>query len=124
MPLIKNLLTKIYLGLTAPVSSADVAIHKKMFGSSCYLDLASRVTTLIISNEEINDIMKKVKSHEESGLLIKGVSEATRNEAKEENGGFRRMLFCNLGASLLELAKINNTTSSFNWFWNTKVLSI
>ena len=85
-----------------------------MFGSSCYLDLASRVTTLIISNEEINDIMKKVKSHEESGLLIKGVSEATRKEAKEENGGFRRMLFGNLGASLLELAKINNTTSSFN----------
>ena len=69
-------------------------------------------------------LWKKVKSHEESGLLITGVSETTRNEAKEENGGFCSMLFGNLGASLLELAKINNTTSSFNWFWNTKVLSI
>ena len=36
-------------------------------------DLASRTTKLIISNEEMNDIMKKVKSLIESGLLIKGV---------------------------------------------------
>ena len=120
MPLIKNILKPLIksvffpLGVTAPISSADVAIHKKMFGSSCSLDLASRVATLKILNEEMNDIMKKVKSHEESGSLIKGVSEATRNEAKEENGGFRRMLFGNLGATLLELANINNTTSSFN----------
>ena len=38
------------LGLTVAASSTDVAIHKKMF--------ASGMTTLIISNEEINDIMK------------------------------------------------------------------
>ena len=38
-------------------------------------DLASHTTTLIISNEEIKDIMKKVKSLEELGLLIKGISE-------------------------------------------------
>ena len=40
------------------------------------------MTTLIISNEEMNDIMKIVKSLEESGLLIKGISEI-KNEAKE-----------------------------------------
>ena len=46
-------------------------------------DLASLVTTLIILNEEMNDIMKAVKSLEESGLLIKDVSETIKNEAKE-----------------------------------------
>ena len=52
------------LGLTAAAAAAtDAAIHKKMIGSG--------FTTLIISNEEINDIMEKVKSIEDSGLLIK-----------------------------------------------------
>ena len=40
--------------------------------------------TLIISNEEMEDIMKIVKSLEEPGLLIKGVSEIIKNEAKEQ----------------------------------------
>ena len=53
----------VQLGLTA-ASATDAAIHKKMFGSS--------TTTLIISNEEMNDIMKNIKSLEEFGLLIKG----------------------------------------------------
>ena len=43
----------------------------------------SGVTTLIILNEEMNDIIKIVKSLDESGLLIKGVSKTTKNEAKE-----------------------------------------
>ena len=41
------------------------------------------MTSLIISNEEINDIMKIVTSLEESGLLTKSVSETIKNEAKE-----------------------------------------
>ena len=49
------------LGLTAAAAATDAAISKKMFGSG--------VTTLIISNEELNDIMKIVKSLEESDLL-------------------------------------------------------
>ena len=65
----------ILLGLTAAASATDACIHKKMFGSG--------VITLIISNEEMNDIMKIVKSLEESGLLIKGVSQTIKNEAKE-----------------------------------------
>ena len=71
-PLAKSVL--IPLGLTAAASATDAAIHKKMFGSG--------MTTLIILNEEINDIMKIVKSVEESGLLKKGVSETIKNEAK------------------------------------------
>ena len=58
-------------------------------------------TTLIVSNEEMNDIMKIINSLEESGLLIKGVSEAIKNEAKEQKGGFLGMLLGTLGASLL-----------------------
>ena len=57
--------------------------------------------TLIISNEEMNDVMKIIKSLEESGLLIKGISEIIKNEAKEQNGGFLGMLLGTLGASLL-----------------------
>ena len=67
------------LGLTAAASTTNAAIQKKMFGSG--------TTTLIISNEQMNDIMKIIKSFEESGLLIKGVSEAIKNEGKEQNGG-------------------------------------
>ena len=43
------------------------------------LDLVQRINTLIISNELIEDIMKKVKSVEESDLLIKGASETIEN---------------------------------------------
>ena len=57
--------------------------------------------TLIISNEEQNDIMKIIKSLEEFGQLIKGVGEAIQNEAKEQTGGFLGMLLDTLGASLL-----------------------
>ena len=49
----------------------------------------------------MNDMMKIVKSLEESGLLIKGVSKTIKNEAKEQKGGFLGMLLCALGASLL-----------------------
>ena len=58
-------------------------------------------TTLIISNKEMNDFMKIIKSLEESGLLIKSVSEAIKNEAKEQKGGFLGVLLGTLGASLL-----------------------
>ena len=71
-PLAKGVL--LLVELRAASSSTDAAIHKKMFGSG--------FTTLIISNEEMNDIMKTVKSLEESGLLIKHVSQIIKNEAK------------------------------------------
>ena len=82
LPLIGDLLKQlakrvlIPLGLTAAASATDPAIHKKMFGSGA--------STLIISHKEMNDIMKIVKSLEESGLLVKGFSETIKNETKEQ----------------------------------------
>ena len=49
----------------------------------------------------MEDIMKIVKSLEDSGLLIKGISEKIQNEAKKQKGGFPGMLLGTLGASLL-----------------------
>ena len=57
-------------------------------------------TTLIISNNEMEDLIKIVKSLEDSGLLLKGVTETVQNEVKEQKGGFLSMLSGTLGASL------------------------
>ena len=59
------------------------------------------MTTLIISNDEIEDIIKIVRSLEESSLLLKGVTGTVQNEVKEQKGGFLSMLLHRLGASLL-----------------------
>ena len=58
-------------------------------------------TTLIISNDEMDDILKIVKSLEDSGVLLKGVSKTIQNEAKEQRGEFLSMLLDTLGDSLL-----------------------
>ena len=58
-------------------------------------------TTLIISNDEMDDILKIVKSLEDSVVLLNGVGETIKNEAKEQRGGFLSMLLGTLGASLL-----------------------
>ena len=63
--------------------------------------MGSGNTTLIISNNEIEDLIKTVKSLEDSGLLLKGVTESVQNEVKEQKGGFLSMLLGTLGASLL-----------------------
>ena len=55
----------------------------------------------MISNDGINDIIKIVKSLQDSGLLLKGVTETAQNEVKERKGGFLSMLIGTLGASLL-----------------------
>ena len=59
-------------------------------------------TTLIVFNEEMNDITKIVKSLQVSGLLIKDVSQRIKNEAKKRKGGFLSMLLGILGANLLQ----------------------
>ena len=82
------------LGLTAAASVADTGIHKKILESG----KQNKTKILIILNDEIEDIMKIVKSLEDSGLLLKGVSETIQNEAKEQKGGFLSMLLGNLGA--------------------------
>ena len=77
---------------TIEASARVASIHKKMFGSGN--------TALIISNEEINDIMKIIKSVKESGLLIKSVSESIKNGPKEQKNGFFSMLLGTLDAGL------------------------
>ena len=92
-PLAKSVLVP--LRLTAAASAADAGIHKKILGSG------HNNTTLINSNDEMDGILKIVKSLEDSGVLLKGVSETFQNEAKEQRGGFLSMLLGTLGASLL-----------------------
>ena len=91
MPLAKNVLAP--LGLSAGMSAIDGSIIKKMLGSG--------TTTLIISNDEMDDILKKAKSLENSDVLLKGVSETIQHEAKEQRGGILSKLLGTLGASLL-----------------------
>ena len=92
-PLTKSVL--IPLGLTAAASAADAGIHKKILRSG------NNNATLIISNDEMDDILKIVTSLEDSGVLLKDVSETIQNEAKEQRGGFLSMLLGTFGASLL-----------------------
>ena len=88
MPLAKNVLAP--LGLSAAMSAIDGSIKKKMLGSGT-----------IISNDEMDDNLKIVKSLGDSNVLLKGVSETIQHEAKEQRGGFLIMLLGTLGASLL-----------------------
>ena len=102
-PLAKNAL--IPLGLTAAAAAAaDAGIHKKILGSS-------HNTTLIISNDEMEDILKIVGSLEDSGILLQGVSETIKNEAEEQSGGFLSMLLGTL-----------STRSSGNWLASKGVI--
>ena len=70
-PLAKSVL--IPLGLTAAASAADAGTHKKILGSG-----HNNTTTLIISINEMEGIIKIVKSLEDSGLLLKGVTETVK----------------------------------------------
>ena len=76
------------LGLTAAASATDAGIHKKILGSvqrplTLALPKQNNTTTLIISNDEMKDIIEIVQSPEDSDLLLKGVSETIQNESKE-----------------------------------------
>ena len=146
LPLIKNTIKPLAkkasmpLRLKVSASATDATIQKKIFGSG--------TTKLIISNEEMNDIMIIIKSLEDADLLIKGISETIENEANEQKGGFLGMLLGTLGASLLwnllpvgaviwagkqqsvlvkaklELLRIfNDIFRSFNQFENTNIFS-
>ena len=60
--------------------------------------------TTLLSNEEMNNIMKIVKSLEQSGLSVKGISETIKNQSKEQKVGFVGMLLGTLAASILRSA--------------------
>ena len=81
LPFLKSVIKPLsMLGLTAAASATDVAINKKFLGSG--------TTTLIISNDEMNDILKIVKSLEDSKILLKGVNQTIKDESKEQKGEF------------------------------------
>ena len=91
VPLAKNILAP--LGITAAASAIDAGIQNKAHGS--------RTTSFIISNKEMNDIMKIVQALEDYNILVKGVTKTIKYETKEQKGGFLGMLLGTLGASLL-----------------------
>ena len=86
IPLAKNVLAP--LGIAAAASAIDAGIQKKIHGSEA--------TILIISNEEMNGIMKIFQALEDSNILLNGVTKTIKNETKKTKGGFLI-----IGASLL-----------------------
>ena len=88
---VKNFLVP--LGITAAASAIDAESQKKILGSGSM--------TLIISIEEMNDIMKIIQALEGCNILLKGVTKTIKNETKEQREGFLSMLLVTLGASLL-----------------------
>ena len=73
IPLPNNVLAPV--GITAAASAIDAVIQKKIHGSG--------TTTLIIPNEEMNDITKIVQALKDSITLVEGVSQTIKNETKE-----------------------------------------
>ena len=99
LPLMKNVLTPpaksvlLPLEVTVAASALDAAIQKEICGL--------RTTAPIISNEEMDEILKIIKSHKELGLLMKGICETIENEAEEQKGRFLGMLLGTSDDSLL-----------------------
>ena len=79
--LAKNVLAP--LGITAAASEIDAGIKKKSSGT----------TTLIISNEEMNDIIKIVQALEGSNILLKGITKTIKNETKKQKERFLSMFW-------------------------------
>ena len=90
VPLAKNMLGP--LGIIAAVSAINAEFKKNH---------VSGTATLIVSNTEMNDMIKIVQALEDSNLLLKAVPKTIKNETKEQKGRFLGMLLGTLGASLL-----------------------
>ena len=88
IPLAKSVLAP--LGTTTAASTIVAGIPEKIHGSGN--------TTLIISNEEMNDMTKTIQALEDSNILLKRVTKTIKNETKGQKWGFLSML---LGAILL-----------------------
>ena len=103
LPLIKNAIKPLAKSVLIPLesiavaSAADAEIHKKILESGHNHPSS---TTLIISNIEMEDITKIVKSLEDSGLLLKVVTETIQNEVKEQKGGILSILLGTLGRGI------------------------
>ena len=79
--------------ITASASAIDAGIQKETHGSG--------TTTLIISNKEMNGIMKIVHDLEDSNILLKRITKTIKHETKERKGRFLSVLLGNFGGSLL-----------------------
>ena len=94
LPLLKSVIkTLSMLGITAAASATNAAINKKILGSG--------TTTLIVSNDEMEDISKIVKLLQDSGTVLKGVSDTIKDQTKHQRGRFLAMLLGTLGSALL-----------------------
>ena len=80
------------LGITAAASAVDAGVQKKIHSSG--------TITLIISNKDMNDMIKIVQAPEDSNILLKEVTKTMKNETKELKERFLGMLLGALGASL------------------------
>ena len=91
IPLAKNVLAP--LGITAAASAIDAGIQKKIHGSG--------TTTLIISNKEMNYIIKIIQTLEDFNILLEGATKTIKNITKEQKGRFLGALGGSLGSILL-----------------------
>ena len=95
LPLLKSLIKPLSMfRLTAAASATDAIINKEILGSGNH-------TKLITSNDDLNDLLEVIKSLEENGIFLDGITETIKDEVKEQKGGFLSMLLGTLGASLL-----------------------
>ena len=90
------------LRFLAPLLNSGLPLLKSAIKPLGMLGLGSgNHATLIISNDDMQDLLKIVKSLEDSGKLLDGITETVKNEVQEQKGGFLSMLLGTLGASLL-----------------------
>ena len=95
LPLLKSVSKPlVMLGLNAAVSAAEAVINKEILGSGNYI-------TFVISNDDMQNLLKRVKSLEDSGILLDGITETVKNEVKEQKGGFLSMLLGTLTQAFL-----------------------
>ena len=86
LPLLKSAIKPLgMLGQTAAASATDAALNKKKLGSGNH-------TILITSNDDMQDLLKIVKSLEASGLLLDGITETVKTEVKEKKSAFLSIL--------------------------------
>ena len=104
VPLAKNILVP--LRITEAASAIDAGIQKKILGSG--------TTTLIISNKEMNDIMKIVQALEESNILLKEVTKTIKNETKEKRI-FKHVI--RYFRSMFVSKFVRRKRNCKSWFW-------
>ena len=98
VPMAKNVLAP--LATMASAFAIDGATQRKMRGQG--VRRAGKGITLVISNKGMDDIIKIIKSLENSDVFLDGVGETVKHEIKKkQEWGYLRMLFAFLGTSII-----------------------